>query len=157
MKRILLIAGLMMLWVTAHSQIAYYKTGWKLADQEKVHVYSTNNGSVEFEIADGGEYRIRGYNIDPKTDSLVLTFTIHCVFISYDEQMGGYVYKATVFDFLSLKYTKSFLFSKKKLSEFQSGLTLNDGILISAFREGSDGKWYPQRRFVLTFHKRLPK
>ena len=60
MKRILLIAGLMMLWVTAHSQIAYYKTGWKLADQEKVHVYSTNNGSIEFEIADGGEYRIRG-------------------------------------------------------------------------------------------------
>ena len=51
MKRILLIAGLMMLWVTAYSQIAYYKTGWKLADQEKVHVYSTNNGSVEFEIA----------------------------------------------------------------------------------------------------------
>jgi hypothetical protein len=155
MKRILLIAGLMMLWFAAHSQIAYYKTGWQLADQEGDYVHHANDCGVEFELADGGEYRIRGYCINPKVDSTVLAFKIHCTFHEYNEKLKCYVYKSTMFNFLRLKYTKVYIFSTKKLSEYQSKLTLQDKIIIQTFREGSEGKWYEHRIFILTFYKRL--
>lgn len=155
MKRILLITGLMMLWFAAHSQIAYYKVGWQLADQERDYVHHANDCGVEFETADGGEYRIRGYCIDPKVDSTVLAFKIHCVFKEYNESLGEYMYEATVFDFLSLRYGKALVFSKKKLSEYQSGLDLKDKIVIQALRKANEKEWVVQRIFILTFYKRL--